>query len=244
MNLTVGRTTLGRSNWPGFGALLAGLTTIGVLAGVGIWQATESDSSPPAPPQVAAPSVELPAAANPTYIYLVDSQAAADAIYQADFEAQSSFGSAGTFDHNFSVIDISTPEGQAHYNMLNAELAQQYLDNPAFANVVEVIDMTAPTSTGVAPATQPVAPEASAGTATYFYIVDGPEQAEQARQSELISSQESATVGVILEPHEVVIVDVSTPEGLQLYNTVNGGLFEMWENPEFDQSLVQIIDLR
>ena len=81
-------------------------------------------------------------------------------------------------------------------------------------------------------------------TATYFYVVNSPEQAEQVRQSELISSQEASIAGFDLEPHEVVILDMSTPEGARLYDTVNGALFEMWDNAEYDQSLVQIIDLR
>jgi hypothetical protein len=247
MNLTVGRTTLGRNNWPGLGALLAGLTTVGVLAGIGIWQATESDSSTPVSPQIAAPSVELPrAVANPTYIYLVDSQAEADAIYQADFEARMSFGGSGTFNGNFRVIDISTPAGQEEYNLLNAELAQRYLENPEFdASLVQIINMAEPAIPGGASnGAVPFVPEASARIATYFYVVESQAQADQVLQAEFLADQEAAQAGVAMEPHKTVIVDVSTPEGLELYNTVNGGLFEMWDNPEFDQSLVQIIDVR
>ena len=242
MNITVGGTTFGRNNGLRLGALLVGLTMVGTLAGVGIWQGTEWDSNPPVPPPLAAPSVEIPtSAAAKTYVYLADSQAEVDSIYLAQFES-------GAFNHNFSVIDISTPEGQAQYNLMNAELAQQYLENPAFdASLVQIIDMTAPpATTGVAPRveSQLAVPEASTAIATYFYVVDSPEQAEQAYQSELVSSQEAAQAGVELQPHEMVIIDMSTSEGLELFNTVNGGLFEMWDNPEFDQSLVQIIDLR
>jgi hypothetical protein len=45
-------------------------------------------------------------------------------------------------------------------------------------------------------------------------------------------------------PHHTVIVDVSTLEGQQFLNTLNGDLYEFWDDPTVDQSLIQVIDAR
>jgi hypothetical protein len=249
MNLTVGRTTFNRNNWPGLGALLAGLTTVGVLAGIGIWQATESDSRTiVSPPAVALPA-DLPSAPfTPTYVYLVETQAQADAIYQADFEARMSFGESGAFNHNFRVINLSTPEGQEEYRLMNAELNQVSMEDPAAdLSWLRVIDMTAPaTGGGQSTSTaRPVAPEAAApATPTYFYLVESQEQADRVLQAEVISQQGMMIAGFDAPYHHTVIIDISTQEGVELLNTVNASLFEVWDTPGFDPSLIQVIDAR
>jgi len=249
MNITVGKTTFGRNNWPGFGALLAGLTAVGILAGVGIWQATESDSKSTASPPVAARAVDFPSPAfTPTYVYLVESQAQADAIYQASFETQMSAEASGTFNHSIRVIDLSTPAGQDEYRLMSAELQQVQLENPGYdAGLVQIIDMTAPalTAIGSSSAARPVAQEASPPAyPTFFYVVDSKESGDQVLQAEFLAEQESALNGLGRDYHHTVIIDVSTLAGQQLLNTVSGELFEMWENPNVDQPLVQIIDVR
>jgi hypothetical protein len=240
MNISVGRTSSSGKNWPGFGALLAGVTVAGVLAGVAIWQATGSDSkSQPAEP-AAARSVEFPRPTSfspiPTYVYLVDSQEQATSLYQADAEAQLSPG-AEVLTHNIRVIDMSTPEGQEQYRIMNAEQAQAQIENPDYdSGLFQVIDLTAPERT--------LAPEAPAAVPTYFYIVDSQEQADRVLQAETMSAQEAAMAGVVPDEHHTEIIDVSTLEGQQLLNVVNGDLYEFWSNPDADQSLVQVIDAR
>jgi hypothetical protein len=247
MNISVGKTTLRRNNWPGFGALLASLTAVGVLAGVGIWQATDSDSTTTVSSPPAARPVDLQAAITPSYFYLVDSQAEADLLYEIAFEQEMNFGGNGTFNSNFSVIDMSTPEGQETYRLLNAELTQAQLGNSYWdPALVQIIDMTAPATSGVAAsAARPVDSDIdSPGVPTFFYVVESKEQADKVHEAEAMAALEAMSAGIYLEPHHTEIVDVSTLEGQQLLNTINGELFEMWADPNVDQSLVQIIDAR
>jgi hypothetical protein len=157
------------------------------------------------------------------------------------------FGGNGTFNSNFSVIDMSTPEGQETYRLLNAELTQAQLGNSYWdPALVQIIDMTAPATSGVAAsAARPVDSDIdSPGVPTFFYVVESKEQADKVHEAEAMAALEAMSAGIYLEPHHTEIVDVSTLEGQQLLNTINGELFEMWADPNVDQSLVQIIDAR
>ena len=248
MNITLGRKASGRNTWAGYGALLAGLTMVGALAGVGIWQAVDSGSSTTsvAEPAVVRPITPAAFKPVPTHVYLVDSQAMGDAIVQADFETQMSGGYAGDF-HNTRIIDVSTPEGREQAWLLNAELAQVAMEDPAYdASLVQIHDLTV-ASAGAGSfsgsVARPFVPEETSAVPTYFYVVESKAQgdaillADNQTQLELLESDSMLN-------HRVVIIDVSTPEGARLLETVNAQLFEFWGDPSVDQSLIQVIDAR
>ena len=244
MTTTIGNTTFGR-NKPGWAILITGLATATVLAGVGIWELTKSESTTaPAEPAVVSRPFVPSAPAMQTYVYLVDSEAQKTAILLADYEAQLGAGVDGTSFHNTEVLDISTPSGQEAYRLMNAELAQVAMEAPDYVSNVQFVDLTRQSAAAVPSAAVPVDLEIDRpAVPTFFYVVDSQEQIDLVMEAEVISSQEAMLVE---EPqlHHTVIVDVSTPEGVQLLNTVNGDLHQIWAETGFDNGLIQIIDFR
>jgi hypothetical protein len=243
MATTLGKTTLGRKNPFNIGLILGGLALATLLGGLGIWEATQSSSSnPQAQPEAATVSRPDFSRVEPvqTYVYIVDSEAQKNTILQAEFEAQ--MGAPGTFTHNTRVLDVSTPEGQEAYRIMNGELNQVAMEAPDYVSNVHVVDLTAPASTSVQ---RPASNEIDRpGVPTYFYIVDSQEQANKVLQADSMAAQEAMMVGETPNAHHTVFVDVSTLEGAQLLNTINGELHEFWADPSVDKSLIQVIDAR
>jgi len=142
MNSAITRT-LGRHSRFGFGAIFVGLSVAAILTGIAVRQATESGSSATliaSAVEPAARSVESPGRVlTATHYYLVNTQAQADALAQADFEAQMNYAGTGTeFNDSTRVIDVRTPEGKAALRSLDAGITEDKLNGGVGAEIVDL----------------------------------------------------------------------------------------------------------
>jgi hypothetical protein len=238
-------------------ALVAGALAVGVLASVGVWQATKSDegSSQAARLAPVARPVAPQGSGIPSYFYLVESAEQAATIAQADYEAQLTVASLGLLPtHNTTIVDVSTLEGRQLYEMLamdtsavfDQSLVQIFDYTSEGASVAAAKAVPAPggeqPADGVSEATRPFVPEAKT-MPTYYFIVDSQERADQVLQAENESALELAQLGMALD-HNTQVIDVSTAEGQQFFNALSGELMIMSAEPSFDWSLIQIFDAR
>jgi len=144
MNLAIGSMTFGRNHRFVFGSLIAALLAAVILTGVAVWQVAGTGSSATAVEPVAAPAA-VPAvdttsrSITPTHYYLVNTQAQADALAQADFEAQMNYAGTGTeFNDSTRVIDVRTPEGKAALRSLDAGITEDKLNGGVGAEIVDL----------------------------------------------------------------------------------------------------------
>ena len=113
MNLSIGTTTFGtwkRIKTQQLVALCGAALAISAAVGVGAWQATDSGSR-----AVPAAGVVQPAApATFVYYYVVDSPERGAAIASNEAQTAMSLGVNGVqVDHEFQIIDVSQPGGEA-----------------------------------------------------------------------------------------------------------------------------------
>jgi hypothetical protein len=244
MNIAVGKPNFGRNNKAAFGAILVALGAAGVIVAAGVWGGSSTKSPTPAVEAPVAHSIDFtvdrPA---PVHYYVIDSQAQLDGLLQAENEAAANPGSEA--DSGFgSVIDMRTAEGQQTYNELQAELLGASQLDPYFdASLVQIHDLRfSPTALPAASSDLPGASQATQ-VPTYFYIVETEEQRQSVMDGINAAENEAAASGLSGE-YDVEFIDVSTLQGQNMLNVINGELFEMSASPSFNPSLVQIIDAR